>query len=55
MPVNGTVKDIIDIPFDRSKGAVTWSADEKYLYLTAQSNGGAPLYRVDVKTKRWIS
>ncbi|AXY76542.1 S9 family peptidase [Paraflavitalea soli] len=52
MPINGTVKDIINIPFDRSKGAVTWSADEKYLYFTAQSNGGAPLYRVEVKTKK---
>jgi dipeptidyl aminopeptidase/acylaminoacyl peptidase len=52
MPINGTAKDIIDIPFDRSKGAVTWSADEKYMYFTAQSNGGAPIYRVDVKTKK---
>lgn len=52
MPVNGTVKDIINIPFDRNKGNVTWSADEKYLYFTAPSNGGAPLYRVDVKTQK---
>lgn len=52
MPVNGTVKDIINIPFDRSKGGVTWSVDEKYLYFTGQSNGGAPLYRVDVKTQK---
>lgn len=52
MPLNGTAKDIIDIPLDRSKGSLTWSADEKYLYLSAQSNGGAPIYRVDVKTKK---
>lgn len=52
MPVNGTAKDVIDIPFDRSKGALTWSADEKYLYFTAPSNGGSPLYRADVKTKK---
>lgn len=51
MPLNGTEKDIISIPFDRSKGNYTWSKDEKYLYTTAQSNGGAPLYRIDVKTK----
>lgn len=52
MPLNGSGKDIINIPFDRSKGNITWSTDEKYLYFTAQSNGGAPLYRVDVKTKK---
>ncbi len=52
MPINGTAKDIIAIPFDRNKGNVTWSADEKYLYFTAQSNGGAPIYRVDIKTKK---
>jgi dipeptidyl aminopeptidase/acylaminoacyl peptidase len=52
MPLNGTTKDIIDLPLDRSKGGLTWSADEKYLYLTAQSNGGAPIYRIDVKTKK---
>jgi dipeptidyl aminopeptidase/acylaminoacyl peptidase len=52
MPVNGTAKDMIDIPFDRSKGSLTWTADEKYLYFSAQSNGGAPIYRVDVKTRK---
>ena len=52
MPINGTMNDIITIPFDRNKGSVIWSNDEKYLYFTAQSNGGAPLYRVDVKTKQ---
>lgn len=52
MPINGNEKDIITIPFDRTKGSFTWSNDEKYLYFTAQSNGGAPLYRVDLKTKQ---
>lgn len=52
MPVNGSSKDIITIPFDRNKGNITWSNDEKYLYFAAQSNGGAPIYRVDVKTKQ---
>lgn len=52
MPVNGNEKDIITIPFDRTKGGFTWSNDEKYLYFTAQSNGGAPLHRVDLKTKQ---
>ncbi len=52
MPLNGTEKDIITLPFDRSKGGFTWSNDEKYIYFGAQSNGGAPIYRVDVKTKQ---
>jgi dipeptidyl aminopeptidase/acylaminoacyl peptidase len=37
---------IADIPFDRSKGNITWSDDEKYIYFSAQSNGGQPVYRV---------
>ncbi|MBO9633579.1 MAG: S9 family peptidase [Chitinophagaceae bacterium] len=52
MPINGNEKDIISIPFDRTKGGFTWSNDEKYLYFNAQSNGGAPIYRVDLKTKK---
>lgn len=51
MPLNGSTKDIIDIPFDRTKGNITWSNDEKYIYFSAQSNGGAPVYRADVSTK----
>ena len=52
MPINGSAKDIINIPFDRNKGDFTWSADEKYLYFVAQSNGGAPLYRVNMQSKK---
>ena len=43
---------MITIPFDRNKGSFVWSNDEKYLYFLAQSNGGAPVYRVDIKTKK---
>ncbi|HQX73048.1 MAG TPA: S9 family peptidase [Chitinophagaceae bacterium] len=50
MPINGSVKDKIDIPFDRSKGNISWSNDEKYIYFTAQSNGGQPIYRVDLSS-----
>jgi len=52
MPVNGSEKDIINIPFDRNVGNVVWSKDDQAIYFTAQSNGGAPLYRLDVKTKQ---
>ncbi|WP_426058301.1 S9 family peptidase [Hymenobacter sp. B1770] len=52
MPLNGTAKDIITIPFDRNKSNLTWSDDEKYVYFVAQSNGGAPLYRANIKTRK---
>ena len=52
MPVNGTEKDIITIPFDRNKGGITWSEDEKYIWFAAQSNGGTTLNRVDIATKK---
>ncbi len=39
----------IEIPFDRNKGNLEWSDDERFLYFTAQSNGGVPLYRVDTR------
>lgn len=52
MPLNGTAKDIITLPFDRSKGNLTWSDDDQYVYFTAQSNGGAPLYRASIKTRK---
>jgi len=52
MPLGGTAKDIVTIPFDRSKSNFTWSDDDKYLYFIAQSNGGAPLYRAEVKTRK---
>jgi dipeptidyl aminopeptidase/acylaminoacyl peptidase len=40
------------IPFDRAPAGLTWSADNQFLYFTAQSNGGAPLYRANVPTKK---
>lgn len=52
MPIDGTEKDKIDIPFDRSKANLTWSDDERYIYFSAQSNGGQPLYRADISTKK---
>jgi dipeptidyl aminopeptidase/acylaminoacyl peptidase len=52
IPVNGGLKDIVTIPFDRNKGNISWSNDEKYIYFGAQSNGGAPIYRADIQTKK---
>jgi dipeptidyl aminopeptidase/acylaminoacyl peptidase len=47
---NETAKTII--PFDRSKGNFVWSVDEKYLYFVSASNGGTPLYRANISTKK---
>jgi dipeptidyl aminopeptidase/acylaminoacyl peptidase len=52
MPLNGSAKDMITIPFDRVKTNLTWSNDEKFIYLTAQSNGGAPVYRIELSTRK---
>ena len=38
------------IPIDRATGNYVWGEGDKYLYFTAQSNGGAPLYRVALQT-----
>lgn len=43
---------VFDIPFDRSKSNITWSDDEKFIYFSAQSNGGQPIYRAEVSTKK---
>lgn len=54
IPMNGTLKEAIALPFDRNKGGITWSQDEKSLYFTAQSNGGIPLYRADIGSRKII-
>lgn len=40
------------IPIDRATGNFAWGQGDKYLYFTTQSNGGAPLYRVTLETKK---
>jgi dipeptidyl aminopeptidase/acylaminoacyl peptidase len=40
------------IPVDRSIAGTAWSQDSKYLYYLAQSNGGIPLYKVDIATQK---
>jgi dipeptidyl aminopeptidase/acylaminoacyl peptidase len=40
------------ISFDRIAAGLTWTADGRYLYFMAQSNGGAPVYRLDPATKK---
>lgn len=40
------------LPFDRSPANLTWSADSRYLYYTAPSNGGFPAYRIDATNRK---
>ncbi len=41
-----------EIKFDRSISGLSWSDDSKSIYFSAQSNGGQPLYRVDVASSK---
>ena len=52
MPMNGTEKDMVTIPFDRNKSNFIWSKDDKYLYFTSQMNGGNVLHRINILTKK---
>jgi dipeptidyl aminopeptidase/acylaminoacyl peptidase len=52
IPFGGSRGNAITIPFDRGVGGFDWSADEKYLYFSSQSNGGSVLYRMDVASKK---
>jgi dipeptidyl aminopeptidase/acylaminoacyl peptidase len=48
-------KSIKTFSFDRNKNNLRWSADEKSIYFTAQSNGAAPIYRLDLNTQKIIA
>ncbi|HVZ25700.1 MAG TPA: S9 family peptidase [Sediminibacterium sp.] len=52
LPLQAPLKDTIHIDFDRSVGAMSWTADEKYIYFTASSNGGVPLYRLNIRERK---
>ncbi|QDA59243.1 S9 family peptidase [Hymenobacter jejuensis] len=52
MPLAGSSKDIVTLPLDRAKAGLAWSQDDKYLYFTAQSNGGVPLYRAKLSNRK---
>jgi len=43
---DGTTRKILTTKLDRSASRPKWSADGKYVYFTAPTNGGHPLFRV---------
>ncbi len=47
---DGTNK--IPIIFDRAANNFEWSNDSKYVYFAANSNGGVPIYRLDIQSKK---
>ncbi len=52
MPVNGSEKDIVMLPFDREPSGFTWSANDQYLYFIVQTNGGVVLHRLDITSRK---
>lgn len=38
------------IEFDRAPSNFNWTPDEKFLYFTAQSNGGSPVFRLELSS-----
>lgn len=46
---DGTNK--MPIIFDRAANSFEWSDDSKYVYFAANSNGGIPIYRLDIQSK----
>ena len=47
---DGTNK--MPIIFDRAANNFEWSDDSKYVYFAANSNGGVPIYRLDIQSKK---
>ena len=47
---DGTNK--VPIVFDRAANNFEWSDDSKYVYFAANSNGGVPIYRLDIQSKK---
>jgi dipeptidyl aminopeptidase/acylaminoacyl peptidase len=41
-----------EINFDRVPNSMTWSSDEKSLYFVANSNGGVPVFKLDIASSK---
>ena len=52
-PMQGNVQ-AEKIVLDRNKSNLTWTADDRFLYFTAPSNGGTVLHRYDMQGKQLI-
>jgi dipeptidyl aminopeptidase/acylaminoacyl peptidase len=48
--VNSDGSQLKEIDFDRVPSGFNWTPDEKFLYFTAQSNGGSPIFRLELSS-----
>jgi dipeptidyl aminopeptidase/acylaminoacyl peptidase len=44
----------VKIDYDRNKGNLTWSSDDRFLYFSSPSNGGVVLNRYEVKNRQLV-
>jgi dipeptidyl aminopeptidase/acylaminoacyl peptidase len=49
---NADGSNITPIIFDRAVNNFEWSDDSKSVYFAANSNGGVPMYRLDIQSKK---
>ncbi len=49
---NADGTNVTPIVFDRAVNNFEWTDDSKFVYFAANSNGGIPLYRLDIATKK---
>ncbi|MEA5458944.1 S9 family peptidase [Arcicella sp. LKC2W] len=49
---NADGTNVTPISFDRAVNNFEWTDDSKFVYFAANSNGGIPLYRLDITTKK---
>ena len=49
---NADGTNVTPIVFDRAINNFEWTDDSKFVYFAANSNGGIPLYRLDIATKK---
>jgi len=52
LPFGMANSTISEITFDRNISTLRFSTDNRFLYFSAPSNGGQPVYRYDLKTKK---
>ena len=52
MIANADGSNKMPITFDRAATNFEWSEDSKFVYFTANSNGGVPLYRLEIQSKK---
>jgi Tol biopolymer transport system component len=50
--INADGSGFKEINFDRIPNAIIWSAEEKTLFFVANSNGGVPVFKLDLANSK---